>query len=484
MAANPREAVDRMRAAAAADAAARANGVPPRRDIARDQREFRRFVYVLAIEQVEARCTPELLGQMTLAQAREWLVTLNQNSDAFVTEQLNVNQVTEEQMEEDAAFFVRIQELVTRLRGLISGRIDELTPVQIEQRAEQQPLRVEVSTMDMPSNQNTWGKFDGNLVKWQSFRDKFLAAVHQNERIKPVFKLQHLLAALSGQAAAVVGTRPPTDAGYQGAWDRLCEVFNDESQITRAIFRAFTALPKITKPTHANIRALIDTTHETVRQLEALGMAVEQLDQRMVFDLTERLDEDTLRDWDMNRATNFPTLQELCNFLEKKARSLPWDDVPNEQAKSGQKRKNNGDTAGPSRHAHIKTHTASASMPLRPANGHVSCRNCKEQHALYRCPTFQKMPLKDRRKAVSDWKLCFNCLRAGHEASACTFGPCGRCPGNQRHNSAICPTREVNMAMVALAVANKGGRKKKKGSKQELAEPETKSKTKQKQKRK
>lgn len=451
----------RLEEMAAAAAAAQADGAPPVREQGLDQRAFRRLVHVTAIEQIERRCTAELVGQMSLAEVREWRATLDRNFDLFTNEQLNVNQLANGQMAAEADIFWRVEEMVIRIRATIGTRIDELAQGREVPREQPQPIRVEVSTTDLPSNQNTWGKFDGDLVKWQSFRDKFTAAVHENERIKPVFKLQHLLAALTGEAAAVVGTRPPTEAGYQGAWERLGEVFNDESQIIRAILRAFTAMPKITRPTHTNMRALVDTTHETVRQLEALGVGVEHWDQRLVFDLTERLDNETLNAWDMHRASNFPTLQELCAFLERKARSLPWDDPPAEQAKAGQKRRHNGETVKQEQ-AHNKPHAASTGAPLKPSSGHAPCQSCGGGHALYRCPTFLGMALAARRRAAAEWKCCFNCLRTGHEAAQCTFGACSRCPGNRKHNSLLCPMREASGATVALAVSKKSKKKKQK----------------------
>lgn len=55
------------------------------------------------------------------------------------------------------------------------------------------------------SLEKTWGDFDGTLIQWQGFHDRFKSAVHDNEQIPRAFKFQYLQNSLKGKAAAALG---------------------------------------------------------------------------------------------------------------------------------------------------------------------------------------------------------------------------------------------------------------------------------------
>lgn len=46
--------------------------------------------------------------------------------------------------------------------------------------------------------------FDGNILNWRSFRDTFVSLVHDNDNVPLIQKFHHLLAAVSGPAAATI----------------------------------------------------------------------------------------------------------------------------------------------------------------------------------------------------------------------------------------------------------------------------------------
>lgn len=159
-----------------------------------------------------------------------------------------------------------------------------------------------------------------------------------------MYKLQHLLAALTGKAASVVGTRQPTAAGYLGAWARLCEVYNDNYLIVQAVLRSIFELPKLAEASHDGLRKLVDTMLEATRQLQTIGIQVAHWDQILVFMLVSRLDDQTANAWEMQREAALPTLSDLCAFLDRKARSVAHEQAA-AQAGSGTKRNHNGERA-------------------------------------------------------------------------------------------------------------------------------------------
>lgn len=422
-----------------------------------DARILKRDTYITSIDRAILRCDEPAFREFSAAVLNDSMASALRSFERFETEHMAILSeatLSSAQFLAQNQIFAQTEQKLNTLRAKLQNRITELAP-EVQAQAQPQAVRVEINAAELAQGQNTWGKFNGNLFKWQSFRDKFSAAVHTNDNMKPVFKLQHLLASLEGSAAGVVGTREPTDAGYDGAWDRLCEVYNDDYMIIRAILRTIFSIPALEQPTRDGLRKLVDTIHEACRQLTTLGILVIAWDQILVYMVTERLDAHTLDEWEMQRAAGLPTLQELCAFLERKSRSLAH--VRKKQPKMNNKRKSGNDRVG---HDHMlaKHRATSAFVPSQRSetNGRVACICCKGDHQLYRCADFMGRTLGHRQNSVARWKLCPNCLRAGHEVSKCSFGPCLKC--KTKHNSALCPERNAEKAAANLVSTSASGK--------------------------
>lgn len=350
------------------------------------------------------------------------------------------------------------------VRNALQTRIAALTP--ISETRTQGPLRVELRTSDLLPTQSTWGTFDGQLISWQSFRDKFRAAVHTNQSITPVYKLQYLLAALRGPAAKVVGSRLPTEAGYKGAWDRLCQVYDDTYMLVQSILRTLLNMPSMDSPSYDGLRQLVDTVQDAVRQLATLKVPVQHWDQMLVHMVVFRLDEQTATAWEMQRNDPMPTLQAITTFLDKKAQSMMH--LQTDQAsRAAHKRKNDG---GKQSAPSVKVSKPPLNQVTASAPAMRSCPCCKADHALWKCSEFLGLNLAGRKEAIKKWHLCMNCLREGHEANQCNWQPCARCPNRQKHNSVICPMREP-ATQAAVKQESQPPVKKKKKSKKENNPP-------------
>lgn len=339
---------------------------------------------------------------------------------------------------------------VEEAAAILAENVERLMPPRAEQGAVPPVVTVELKASDLQSTQPTWGKFDGNLFFWQSFKDRFTAAVHANENIKPVFKLQHLLASLSGRAARVVGTRQPTEQGYQAAWQRLCEIYDDPYMIIRAILEKMHRMSVIERASYDNLRKLVDTNHESVRQLRELNVPVEHWDQILVYMMVKRLDSSTADAWEMSRGNGLPTLEALCAFLDKRAQSLAHSqplelaDASSDErpSRGGQKRKHqpNKPLVAGDKPANVESGAGPAKSAARPgAKTLPPCPQCEGSHPIYHCPALKELNLAGRKEVIRGLGLCQNCLKK-HAADKCGFGPCGDCKP-ERHNSLLCPRK-------------------------------------------
>lgn len=424
-----------------------------------DPRMMKRTTYLGAMQRIGVTVRAATFQQASLIRVtnlRETFLLKVGNFEQAHMEYINNTRLTPAQYEVQNEIYAAAGELTEEVQLAMDERIAILTPPPAAMPAAPAAVRVEVKASDLQPNSSAWGKFDGNMLHWQSFRDRFKAAVHENAEMKSVFKLQQLLNAVTGKAAAVVGTRQSTDAGYEGAWTRLCEVFDDDYLIVSAVLAALFALKKLERATDDGLRRLVDTTHEATRQLRTLGLPVEHWDAMLVYILVERLDEVTKSAWEMHREQGIPTLVDVCTFLDRRARSSAHAHPDPDSRWSAKRRANSeqtrstGSVDGAARRGAIASSSGSGGNSGPPRRALPPCRCCKGDHPLYHCPEFKNLNLAGRKQAVHDWKLCLNCLREGHEASKCNYGPCVRCPNGRKHNSIICPTREANVKTATL----------------------------------
>lgn len=131
----------------------------------------------------------------------------------------------------------------------------------------------------------------------------------------------------------------------------------------------------------------------------------------MVHHLHECLDDETARQWELTRDGKMPTAKDRKNrdqSHERPNRSGP-------PASSGAVRKK------------------------------LPCEACSGGHGLFECDDYLSLSLSSRRKFVNDRGLCTNCLLRGHKTSECRDIVCRlpACRNDNRHNSTLCPTKEI-----------------------------------------
>lgn len=332
---------------------------------------------------------------------------------------------------------------------------------------------------------NTWG-IDGNLLKWQGFHDRFVAAVHNNDQINAAYNFSYLKKSLMGHALLTLGEWQLTDANYQEAWERLGQLYAKKYHICREHLRQFTKLPPIQGQLRSNdLQKMSNVTHEVLRQLRAQDLPVQHWDMFIVHMLHERLDSETGRLWELQRESDTPTAAEMLAFLDKQAAAIAGQsnahrDRSQESARAensraeGSRAESNRNEKGKvdkSRYNRLESERRvqqrddSSSSSRRPAvsnhrSGRVhECPACRSTHQLFDCPEFISLDLPSRKALVTAQRLCPNCFKRGHGVDDCFLPKCPRCPNNPPHNSLLCPTRAVNPVTVAVESTSDGDKK-------------------------
>lgn len=324
----------------------------------------------------------------------------------------------------------------------LKQRIVELTPLAPVEA--NRPINVEVNIpFRFDELINSLPKFDGrDLTEWPSFRDRFLEQLHNEDKIKPAQKLQLLKQLLTGEAANVLSGCLLTQTGYEEAWDRLNQRFNDKYVIRRAHLRKFLRISTIRgSPTGDDLQQMSNITNETMRQLKSQDLPVEHWNLFIVHCLHERLDPETARQWELQRVSDEPTAKQMLEFIEKQANALKNSSsgrTSNINAKvSGNRRTGQTSDIGDKENAQGRS-----SETNRKAFGCSICR--ANNHQIWECPKYNSLSFRARREFVDRSPICPNCLKYGHKENDCFQQPCVRCPGRPYHNILLCPSKEVN----------------------------------------
>jgi len=275
---------------------------------------------------------------------------------------------------------------------------------------------VRLPTIELP-------KFGGDILTWMGFRDTFDSLIHKNASISEIQKFHYLKAALEGSAGQIVKSIEFSAANYEVAWSTLCNRFNNDKMLIHNHIKAIFEIEPVKRESSEQIQNIIDNLAKHLRALNALGEATEYWDSLLIYIISNKLDAQALRAWEVDKLKleGLPSLLQFTNFLNSRARLLQTLEYRDQHVTSG----------APVNHKHrARTRTL-----VSTSERERICALCKANHFIQNCPSFMAETPRVRAEKLKEFKLCLNCLRPGHFASKCTFGPCKKC--GAKHNTLI-----------------------------------------------
>ena len=258
--------------------------------------------------------------------------------------------------------------------------------------------------------------FDGSFENWTSFQDLFIATVDSNSSLSGAQKLQYLKACVKNEALQLIKSFTITDPHYYEAWALLTNRYDNVREITFALIRKMFHVPALKHESATGLQKLLDVTTECLRSLAVIGRSTEYWDDLIVFNLMEKLDPETRREWAISmKTTDPPTLKSIQEFIQQHICGL---------IAGGQKPTNP-----------VKTEKKQTSSFATVAHS-TDCLMCKQSHPLFQCAKFLALTPEQRSEKIRNSSYCANCLRRGHFAKRCQMKTsCRIC--SKRHNSLL-----------------------------------------------
>ncbi|XP_018401738.1 PREDICTED: uncharacterized protein LOC108778911 [Cyphomyrmex costatus] len=265
--------------------------------------------------------------------------------------------------------------------------------------------------------------FSGAYEDWCTFHDSFDNLIHNNASLSAIQKFHYLRSSLKDKAAEVIKAFDITVDNYTEAWKLLNERFDNKKRIVQTHVRAMFEITPIHKENYTALRNLLDNVLKHFRALKALQRPVESWDDMMVHLVVAKLDSSTVKEWQTSRVDNaIPTFKELTDFLAQRCEALEA-------------------TFNKSLTLRSNCESPNSSREAKNPSSHVStsnqvCVHCKNNHFIFQCEAFRKLPVEKRFEVVKNSHLCINCLKAkGHQAKDCMSSSCRKC--GKSHNTLL-----------------------------------------------
>ena len=267
-------------------------------------------------------------------------------------------------------------------------------------------------------------KFRGDLTDWPRFWSQFETEIDKAE-IAGVTKYSYLKELVDPKIRTEIDGLPFSSEGYERAKNILIRKYGQTSEVVNAYVENIMSLPTIGGTQPARIHDFYEKLLFNVQSLETMGKLREVNGYvRMTIDKLPGIRGDLVRTDDSWRKWNFPKLvDELRKWTERnpiqfKQSDKPWRDK-NFQIQQERDGRNRG------------------------------CVYCgKQDHRSVDYKTV--VTVGDRKKVLSNKRLCFNCTGSKHRADDCKSRSL-RQICQRRHHTSICNS-VTNQLMTATTM--------------------------------
>ena len=136
-------------------------------------------------------------------------------------------------------------------------------------------------------------KFGGIHAEYQAFWNSFDAAIHSNETLNDIEKLNYLRSFLEGLAVVTIAGLALTKDNYKVAVDLLRERYGNKQVIISSHMESWLKLPRVNFASDIKrVRMVYDQIEIKIRSLQALGIKAESYGSLLIPVVMEKIPEE------------------------------------------------------------------------------------------------------------------------------------------------------------------------------------------------
>ena len=278
--------------------------------------------------------------------------------------------------------------------------------------------------------------FSGDITEWETFRDQFESQIHSRP-ISTISKFVYLRKALRGQAFESIKGYRTTTAGYNDAWNFLCERYGDQQKVLREYMEKLKTLPRAYE---RNTSSLVTTWIKVEQVLRGMANLEQNVENNYaLFDLViSKLPTSSIVDMkrEASRQKKPFNMAYLRTELEEIIKAKEFADVYSQNDKPPgnfrENRRNQYDQEHP-----FQLHAGEKFQKYPRDRAIIVCVYCEgSDHWGDTCPVYTTLSARKEKLRGK----CFVCLRTGHMLSACRRQlPCYHCGAVCKHHRSLCP---------------------------------------------
>ncbi|KAJ8893932.1 hypothetical protein PR048_006533 [Dryococelus australis] len=165
--------------------------------------------------------------------------------------------------------------------------------------------------------------------------------------------------------------------------DKLTTRYQNKRELVDRTLKRLFSQPVVQQESVVMLRRLLDSVVECNRLLKVLGQPVEHWDLILVFIVTERLEWESRKEWQLPLSDyELPKFEKLVQFLQHRTRSLAATNVIKSKTSTT-----------------VITSRLQGNRSLSALHGTTQdngCMKCAGSHTLYKCPEFLVIPVQER----------------------------------------------------------------------------------------
>lgn len=264
--------------------------------------------------------------------------------------------------------------------------------------------------------------FDGSLIQWENFRDRFKALIIENRELNDFACLHFLTSCLTGRARDCIAKVATTADNFEVAWKTLVDRYESKRRLLHSHLTSLFNMTVLQRESASDLAALRDRVNLAVASLENLQRTPKELwNDALVHIVVQCLDPATRKAWTIriSDCDEPPSFDDLNRFLAARSRALE-ELAPGSNTRAALKP--------------VATPRVCASTALQSDTS--TCPMCKLNHSFSSCPSFTRATPTQRHDLVKQHRRCFNCLSYKHSARDGTSKySCRRC--QRKHHSML-----------------------------------------------
>ncbi|XP_024941192.1 uncharacterized protein LOC112494408 [Cephus cinctus] len=275
--------------------------------------------------------------------------------------------------------------------------------------------RLKLPVADLP-------KFKGDLEKWLSFKNMFLAMINSREDITNLQKFIYVKNCLEDDTLNKILVYDISEENYETAWKLFLDSYDKTRILIVKHLAAILELPVQTKATHQGLTRLIDDMRQHLNMLASMNVKPDE--HLLVRILKCALPHNIRSKWEETLSLDIsPTLDQLYKFISETAFRLFT--IEQDSSRSKQEANKKRPFFGKAQDgAKIRRGEDGARTLMTGTSS--NCLVCKrENHFIYQCREFQNMTVQQRWDFVKKSNLCKNCLRT--HSGKCNSWHCKNC---------------------------------------------------------